>query len=209
MSKILSQAGSSLADTWQVEGSVAGVENLESKDVSLFEEMGGRVHSERIQSFFIELDSGAVAQSTAFNITAGGIPDSINRVLGIWGIATNSARVDNWTLYQAAQDAAGQGEIPMYHWDNADDSTGGIRWSDHGNAAASFVLLKSLSIWGPSLLTRTGVENDLPDLILRGITSAFGAGTVQLRVLVHLCRPDPGNPAPGQPSSHGLPIPSW
>lgn len=208
MPKILSQSGVSLADTYRIEGSVAGVENLESRDVSLFDEMGGRVFSERAQSFIITLSSTAILQSVSFDINAGSLPDSPNRILGIQVIADTIGRT-NLCQVSVAGAASDPGEFPLFVWDTADDVESNIRYSLAGAAAGSDGYLVPSNVFTPFLMTRMGAEAEMGSLQMRGQSSAFGAGTVTIRAFVMLCRANPGNPTPGTPSSHGLPIPSW
>jgi len=207
MSKILSQAGTSLADTYDVEGSIVGVENLESTDVHLFDEMGGRVFSERLQSFIITLQTGGVSQSTAFDVNAGGIPDSPNRIVGAVLLSDVAARVTNCSL--AILDPENGVELPFLAWDTSDDQDIAYR-GDVGAGTANLILMRPTGgVNLPWLMSRIGVGKNMPSLQLRGVTAAFGAGTVVITGLVLLARANPGNPAPGAPSSHGLPIPSW
>jgi len=46
-------------------------------------------------------------------------------------------------------------------------------------------------------------------MIFRGISNAFGAGTVEAIAMIQLAGPGQGAPTPGQPKSFGLPLPSW
>lgn len=208
MPKILSQSGVSLADTYDVEGSIAGVEELASREVSLFDEMGARVFSERLQSFLVASTSGNLNQSTAWNVTIGDFPDSPNRLLGISVLSGTAARVDYVTFLVSDQDTGR--EIPIWSWDVNDDAEVRARWSFDGGAVGESFLLRSGGYRLPQLLTREGTSQQMPELQFRGITSAFGAGTVTVRAVLHVARANPNAPVPaGVPSSHGLPIPSW
>ena len=80
MPKILAQAGISLADVYDVEGSIAGTDELLSEDVSLVHEMGGHMMSERCRSFVVTLATGDQIQNANFAATGGLIPDSPNRI---------------------------------------------------------------------------------------------------------------------------------
>jgi len=208
MPKILSQSGTSLADTYDVVGSIAGVENLESKDVHLFDEMGARVHSERLLSFTVVLNTAAISQSSNFEAAAAGFPDSINRLLGVFVSvpAANAGRVEDGTV--SIVQPSGQ-EFPIWSWDLADDVERGVRFDLAGAGEADRIALISTTPFVPLLITRGEDAGRMQSLALRGSTGAFGAGTIVISVSVLLLRPDGGNPPPGAPSSHGLPPPSW
>jgi len=208
VSKILAQAGTSLADTYDIEGSIAGVENLESKDVHLFDEMGGRVHSERLLQFGLIADSTAVLQTVAWDIELGGFPDSINRLLSISVIATAVARTDFCSV--AIRDSESLIDHVIWAWDAAVDVEKQVRWARP--TVGNQVLLEPANpILGgaPTIIARTGASSTMPSLFFRGQSLTFGAGTIQVKALINIARPDPGAPPPGAPSSHGLPIPGW
>jgi len=205
--KIQSQAGDSLSDTYSIRGSKVGVEQLNFEDVNLVDEMGGRVHSERLQSFFVTL-TVTVGQSLDFNITAGGIPDSVNRVLGVFAVADTSPAILQVQL-AILENGGPTREMPIWVWDNTSGLQQPIRWADDGELPGDEFALTPPIYTLPQLVTRTGAGKLMPDLLVRGTTTGFGAGMVRLIVMVHLARPDPGNPTPGHPSSHGLPVPSW
>jgi len=205
--KILSQAGVSLADVYDIEGSVVGLENLDVGDIQGVHELGGQIHSERLQAFLIRMTTGAILQSTAFDITAGGIPDSINRVLNVFVFSDVAARLHFAQVGILGQGAAG--EIPMWSWDSTSDAEYDVRLTIGGAAAGAELAARSPNPFVPQLLMRLGPNKLMPDLSFRGQTLAFGAGTVTVQALVLIARPNEGNPPPGSPSSHGLPIPSW
>lgn len=205
--KILSQAGISLADVYDIEGSIAGLEELDVRDIKGVHELGGQIHSERLTSFLVLSTSGPVAQSTVWGVIAGGFPDSTNRLLGLSVMTDASARLVHASV--AIQEQGNSREMPIWVWDLADDRVQGLEWSQDGAAVASVEHLSVLVTHVPQLLTRLGPTLEMPQLIFRGITAAFGAGTVTTQVIYHLARPSSGNPAPGEPSSHGLPIPGW
>jgi len=206
MPRILSQAGSSMAQGYDVDGGIVGVDELDSAAVHLAEDFGARVFSERLQSFLIRMTSGAINQSIDFDILAAGIPDSVNRILGIFVFETNT-RIDNvqvgWNEQEDDQD------MPLFVWNTATDSTRSVRYEDLGTVAAVDLMVPAYPMLTPTIITRTGANRVIPQLVMRGSSTAFGAGTVVCNALVHLCRANPGSPAPGEPSSHGLPLPGW
>jgi len=207
MPKILSQSGVSLADTYDIEGSIVGVENLETQDVNLFDEMGGRVFSERLQSFFIRPATGDIAQNILFtDITAGGIPDSPNRVLGICVIAT-ADRIDHVQVSLFAPQT--EQDLVIFAWNTATDVTVPILYEDEGVVTTMFLLSPAYQIIVPAMILRVGVSKAMMEIKMRGLTTGFGAGTVECFAVVHIARANEGNPAAGAPSSHGLPLPGW
>jgi len=205
--KILSQAGTSLADVYDIEGSIVGLEELDAADVKVVHDLGPQIHSERLLSFLIRVTPGGVAQNTAFNVTTGGIPDSVNRLLAITVIADGTAEITN--AQASIQDPNSENEIPLWSWDSTNDVENTIQWSDGGAAVSARFLLVAKHDHPIELLTRIGDAGPMPQIIFRGLTSGFGAGLVIPILLLHLARPDRGNPSAGSPSSHGLPVPSW
>jgi len=207
MVKILSQAGTSLADVYNVEGSVGAIDQLRTEEVQLVHEMGGQIHSERLTHFNVVLSPGAVNQSTGFSATATGFPDSINRLLGVLA----SVPIAEATRLDVLMLAIVQGpdnEMPIWWWDSANDVEFEIRFALEGAVSAAHSGLQPLHGFQQTLLSRTGDTQDMASLIIRGVTTAFGAGTVTPSVVVHALRPDRGAPGPGT-SSYGLPLPSW
>jgi len=206
--KILSQAGVSLADVYDIEGSVVGLEELDVENIKGVHELGAQIHSERLLVFGLDANSGLVAQSTNWSISLGGFPDSINRILSICFIADTAARVDFCNL-NILDGGSLQGH-PIAAWDSNVDVEQQVRWLNP-TIATETLLMPTRQIAGglPTILARTGASEVMPTLEFRGRTLGFGAGTVRTRALIQVARPDRGNPAPGEPSSHGLPIPSW
>ena len=204
--KILSQAGTSLADVYDVEGSVVGLEQLDVGDIKGVHDLGPTIHSERLQAFVIRMTTGAIAQNLTFDVMAGGMPDSINRVLGVFVLSDTPARLDFAQVGILGQGT--QGEIPMWSWDSANDVELNVRLTVIG-VVANRTAYQPPNPFVPQLLLRIGDPKLMPELSFRGQTLGFGGGTVTVQALVMIARPDPGAPAPGHPSSHGLPIPSW
>ncbi len=201
--KILSRAGSSLADTYNVVGGVAGLDRLETRETTTIHEMGGTIFSERLSGAIRRATTGPVNQSTAFDITMTGLPAGIFRVLGVTVISSSSARVDNVQL--ALRDPDSGRELPFFVWDDANDVAATIRIVENGGAAGNQVALIAPNLQIPNLgigerqRQRVGEE-----IVMRGQTNAFGAGTNTLIGLVYV-----GFTHRGGISSRGLPIPGW
>lgn len=209
MPKVLGKAGVSLADSYDVEGSIAGVETLLSKDVQLQHEMGGTIFSERLETNITRLNPGATAQNLAWAVPLTP-PDCPNRVLGVTMVVDVTSRINTASLAVAAQ--VGGRETPIWSWFVTNDAEQDVRISIDGAAVGTEIILLPGFSQLPMLLTRTNANfesNLMGQLIFRGLTSGFGAGTVLPLMFVLLARADQAVPAPGQPSSHGLPIPSW
>ena len=211
MGKILSQSGISLADAYDVEGSIVGVEELESQGVKLVHEMGATMLSERLQGFFVKMES-TVAQNAFWTLSSGAaitFADSPNRILGISIVipAANAGDVTHCSL--SIQNALLDRELLIHTWDSGDDPEVRVRFNDDGAGIASFLELRPAVSNIPQLMVRLGEGPIMPNLRFAGGTSGFGAGTVVVTAIIHLCRANPETPAPGAPSSHGLPLPSW
>jgi len=206
--KILSQAGTSLADVYDVEGSIVGLENLDVTEIKGVHDLGPQIHSERLLSFNLIADSTALAQNLTWDVVLGAIPDSINRILSIIVVSGNGARVSHCQI--SITDPAGV-DHPVWIW-TASDIVSNIRWQElTGTIVTAHALRPTPGATGstPTIISRMGNEAALPTLSFRGLTTGFGAGTVRTRALILIARPDRGAPAAGEPSSHGLPIPSW
>jgi len=211
MGKILSHAGETLADTYDVEGSSIGIEQLETRDVSLVHEMGATIFSERIASTIHTPDVGAIAQSTTFNNRYTFIPNVVTRLVGI-SVCTTTAeasRIDHIQI--SIETLSGEtitAEIPIWMWNDTDGDLSVARWSQEGAAAASFTFLRPfVPGYLPQTLVGIAAHFSGSMIEIRGKTTAFGAGTVtplvQLHTLFSTLRAD------GLGRTFGLPIPSW
>jgi len=204
MPKVLAQVGVSLADVYQVLGSIAGVEQLISHDVNLVHEMGATIFSERLSAVVERATTGAIAQSTTFDVdvATGGV--GISRVLGVLVFADVINRAD---FCQVSSRGTGSGrEMPFYHWDQVSGTEEDIRLVDNGGAAANVInLVPAVAPQVPNLRVGLGQQFFIGDeMVMRGQTTAFGAGTVEIICLVYTAFNDPL-----PPSSRGLPVPSW
>ena len=210
MVKILSQSGITLADVYNVVGSIAGIDQLESREVSLVHEMGATIFSERLTSQFVRMTSTDSLQNTEWSVTSGVVPDAIARILGISVFIPLAAidRIDDCMV--SIQNGVTDREIPIMTWDDLVDPQIRVRWSDDGQAVANFLELRSSIDRLPSLMTRLDIPRGrLPVLRFRGSTAGFGAGTVEAIAIIYVVRASDPTPVPGRPSSHGLPIPGW
>lgn len=210
MTRILGQGGRSISDQWDVEGSIVGVGELATDEVFLVQEMGGVMLSERLGGRIQRETTGDILQS----ITWGGIITAaelnlpgVTRILGVSCITNNSARIgragiyarDNGLLSGTAQ------EFPLFTWDS-DDLQISINMVDDGNATANLTELRQIGPVQtiPSLLFGAAQRSQVSEIAFRGVTTAFGAGTVEVVALIYL-----GVTVVGGLSSFGLPVPSW
>lgn len=204
MTKVLARAGVSLADVYDVEGSIAGVDQLLTGDVTTFHEMGGTIFSERLTSEIVRVQTGTIAQSTDFDADfAGVLPTGVPiRIVQLSIITDPAGRLTRCAIV-ARSNLADQ-EIPLFIFDGSND---GVRMQDAGAAVATHEMLGTDNAMRrlPAMLVGSGVrETTVQNLFLRGTSSAFGAGTVQLTGLALIQFPRLEGV-----SSRGLPLPSW
>ena len=204
MPKVLAQAGVSLADVYDIEGSIAGVDQLLSSEVVLSHEMGGTVFSERLVGSIERLQTGAVAQNTAFDLTLVTPPAGIFRIVAVYVQADLSARTS--FVQVSLRDPTTEREIPIFIWQVTNDLQSSIRIVENGGAAGTAAALIQASPTGiPSLGVGAGQRVRVgEEIVCRGLTSGFGAGTVVHTMLIYLAVAS----VPGLPSV-GLPVPGW
>jgi len=205
MPKILSQSGTSLADVYDIEGSVAGVERLLSKEVNLSHEMGQTIFSERFSSQIRRLTTGALNQSTTWDLSITGLTSGALRCHGVTMFANVAARVLNAQI--SILNGAATRETPLVVWDSTNDVDVRYRTADDGAAVTDEFLLRPVAGYNfsaPDMLTGVEAIHVMDGFVFRGQTTAFGAGTVTVIGLFHI-----SFPAGGGLSSHGLPLPSW
>lgn len=206
MPKFESQAGTSLARSYSVKGGIVGIDQLDTTEVNVVHELGATMFSERLKTFIIELEDAAL-QSATFSTNSPNLPDGPLRILGATVLTDGAAEVESLVLSIRNTDVGG--EIPFFNWNSTNDVEGPISVSLQGAATAVFTCLRTIDIQTPNLVTRIGAANTMPRLQLRGTTLAFGAGTNTVTALIYVCRANPLVPVPGDPSSHGLPLPGW
>lgn len=203
--KILSQAGISLADVYDIEGSVAGLEELDVSEVKGVHELGGTIFSERLQGAIDRRTTGAIAQNTDWDIILTALGNIPTRILGVLVFTDDSARIGHATV--SVRNPTEGRELPIFVWDSAEGVIT-IRMEDDGAGVANHVALAnggSLNITKlPSMLIGTELPVTVDEMAFRGRTSAFGAGTVTITALIYRAFTQIGGI-----SSYGLPVPSW
>lgn len=201
MAKILSKSGDSLADVYDVEGSIAGIDDLKSEDVNLVHEMGSTVFAERLSGTIVALGSGILAQSLAFN-TALVIPE-FSRILGVQVMSDDASRVADFSVHVTSTFGAVSRDSPLFIWENADGSTI-CRVQIGGTLATLDALKPPLPAQVPNLIIGDDSPQAVNTLSVRGATNGFGAGTVSTQALIYLAFPQIGGL-----SNRGLPLPGW
>ena len=204
MVKILSQSGNSLADLYDVEGSVAGIDSLETRELPIVHEMGSTVFSERFSGNVRRGVTAALTQNTAFDVILTDFGQSAIRIVGVLVFANSAGRVDNAMV--AVRDPGDGREVPIWHYETSVDNDLNIRIDDNGAGAAAAILLRPVTLLEnmPSMIIGNGQPAPMAEIAFRGLTSGFGAGTVITTVVLYTQFAEIGGI-----SSRGLPIPSW
>jgi len=203
MPKIQAQAGSSLADVYDVQGSIAGIDHLDTHELPIVHEMGATVFSERFGTSISRIETGDIAQDTNFDIANSNFAAVPSRILAIVVFSDAAARIQRVTL--SPRDPIAGREIPIWHYDGV-TNFGTMRMSDDGAAVANFEVLQPVQsqLFLPNFFGGDDQATTVNDLIMRGRTTGFGAGTVFCRALIYLAFARLAGV-----SSRGLPIPSW
>lgn len=211
MPKILSQAGNSLADIYDVEGSIAGIDTLETRELPILHEMGATVFSERFRTTIRRITTGAIAQNIDFNIELTNLPAAITRLLGLVVFSDNAGRALRCVVSALSSGSVPQPlEIPIWLWDaDAANPISTMRYNDNGAGVAAMDYMHGLpeSVFVPNFTGGSGqtlVQGGVEDIVMRGTTAGFGAGTVTISAVLLL-----GFTFQGGVDSRGLPIPSW
>jgi len=205
MVKILSRSGDSLADTYDVQGSIAGIDQLLTQELPIVHEMGATIFSERFSIAVRHGSSGALAQSLDFESVTTNLPESTTRLLGVSVFAPQGEAADFVRASLALHDPDAGQDFPFWLWDGTNSVV--TRLEDSGDAVAFVDLLTPSAPFTqlPQFASGRGFQRQsLPDLVFRGTTGAFGAGTATLTVIYLLAFTHVGGI-----SSRGLPIPSW
>ena len=203
MAKILSQAGRSLADVYDVRGSVAGIDTLETHDLPIVHEMGATIFSERFRTTIRTMTTGAIAQNIDFEIALTNMPIAITRLLGVKVIADVGARV--LRVQVSANEPIDDRDYPVWVF-SQNVLVNSIAIQNAGAAGIVDLLLGEASeSASPSFVGGSNQGPDpVRDMAMRGRSTGFGAGTVTITAIIYLALLFEGGV-----SSYGLPIPSW
>lgn len=207
MPKVLAQAGSSLADIYNVQGSIAGVDELVTREVALVHEMGATIFSERCSSVIRRITSGALAQNIAFDVVVTDLPRGLWRILSLTVIADTVGRTDRAQVSFHDAIPSVEQDVPLFTWATGNGGTESlIRISDVGavNNRLQLVPAPGTPFQFPNLGVGVGQRQQVGQIAFRGLTTGFGAGAVTLVALLHIAFMDVGGL-----NSHGLSVPSW
>ena len=204
MSKILAQSGTSLADVYDIEGSIVGVEELNAAEVQTVHEMGHTLWAERFGTNIARFATGDLAASVEWNILIDTLPTTPFRIYGVSVFADVSARANTVTVL--ARDPISDREFPIWNWDLDTDIFVDMRIADQAAVGVLQELVPTRDQQVRTPITLTGVDQPqrVPNVSFRGLTTAFGAGTVEHTLLIYF-----GFAQIGGISSHGLPLPGW
>jgi len=204
--KVLAQAGTSLADVYDVEGSVAGIEELDSESVKTVHEMGSVIMSERLSGTMVVITTIALAQTLTWDVAVALPPRFNTRILGVQ-VFSNQSITRSATAQVSISNQADDGDLPIWAWNSGagSDDSRSIRARLFAGTLGTFVqLTPGDAQLTPSLLVGTEQPIDTAVLRFRGLTATFGAGTVVHEAVVYNAFP-----ALRGVSSRGLPMPSW
>jgi len=209
MPKILSQSGVSLADIYDVEGSIVGVEELDATDVKTVHEMGATILSERLGAQIHILQTIALAQNLTWDIELPSFPD-ITRLLNL-GVVHNTVagRVEHVTISLNNAFPGDETEVPLFNWEQGvgNDVTKVCRIKLSGSAVLDLLrLAPGEGFTAPTIIMGSRQPQATPRIAFRGSTSGFGAGTVLVTALILVAAPS--SVGSGFRNT-GLPVPSW
>lgn len=215
-----SPAGRLLADIYQTLGSRFGVSRVNDDEVVLVHDLGAEIASERFKWQLISIGATGVAQSSVISASVT-IPHDRFRVSHAWVFTDDgeSSKIDFCNvnvMASIADGVAGMGSVacPIFTW----DSTAGVIVSVNGKFEVSgsnldydFLLPQfkhtDLECIGPKSSNYPATES-VTLAQLRGKTSAFGAGTLDIFAFICVQHHSEINQATRRIRSRGLPR-SW
>jgi len=209
MVKVLSQSGDSLADLYDVVGSIAGIDQLITEELPIVHELGATIQSERFSLAMRNMSSGAILQSVDFDTVINDLPAGVTRVLGVFVTTNTAGRTAHVTV--SLRDGDDDDELPIFSWSAGQGDLEYVaRLAVDGGAVANVLLLRPLQNMPnlPSFLTSAGQPTNqrVAEIAFRGTSTAFGAGTVTARAVVLIAHTHFGSP---HLSNRGILIPSW
>lgn len=197
--KVQSRAGVTIADVYDVKGSQAPIERLDVEEIKGVHELGATILSERFSQAIRRIAVEDIAQSTNFTGQISDLPAGLSRILGIQVFTDDATRL----AHAAVNLGDAVREFPLFVWAGAGADV--IRILENGSVAnLSFLRPDPEYTATPSIMAGADQPQSMPNLTLRGTTTAFGAGTVDVTMLAILAFA-----AIGGISSRGLPVPSW
>ena len=206
MAKARGQSGFSIADTYEVPGGVFKIGDIDDSQVSLTHDLASTVFAERFQTEMRTSKTGALSQDSSWGTTISDLPPVPTRLLGVVVHADVAARVKRASILIMDSDTGV--EIPIFFWDTATDIETEVRMSDYGGVGVQEVLQPTQTFFGIPTPTFVGgslqVDPVCRNLVFRGTTASFGAGTVECIATFYLAHSQVT-----KSTAKGLPIPSW
>lgn len=206
MVKILSQAGKSLADMYDLEGSIVGIDDLDTRNLPIVHDVSGTVFSERLRFSPFTAITGALPQNTNFDLAFGPIAgDSVARLTGVSVFCNIAAQVATCSvsIHRHAFGSVVQRDIPVWIWG--------------GDSFATRVSLDGAPVQRDALLGAPGQvqlpqfvggekqgPNPTTDIWMRGRMAGFGAGTETVWFVLFIAFSQTDGI-----SNYGARIPSW
>jgi len=203
MVKIQSQSGNSLADVYDAEGSIAGIETLETHELPIVHEMGATVFSERLGGFISRGTTGAILQTITWDVVLTNVGLIPSRLLGVVVFADDGSRVSHATV--SIRDPLAEREVPIFVHDSAEKIII-ARLDDNGTIGPVELLQNQMPNGIPSMLIGTEQEQPVDQIAFRGLSTTFGAGDVTVTMMLYRAE---AQAQAGGISSRGLPIPGW
>jgi len=188
---------------YDVEGSVAGIDQLLTNELPIVHEMGATLFSERFRTRVRRLTAVDVLQSTTIDVEITNLPEGVTRILGVVVFADNPARLENCAVM--VHDPVDGRDFPIWVWEEAQGDAE-VRIEDDGAKTVQQLLTPQIGLQLPSFVL-SDINAPPPPfsvIALRSDTTAFGAGDVTLTAFVHI-----GFTFVGGLSSYGARVPSW
>lgn len=201
---VQSQAGISLAPAYDVKGSQAPIERLITAEVPVVHDMASTLFSERLSGGVRRRTTGDLAQSTSFDEIIDDFGKGITRIVGLAVLADVLARSSFVNV--SVRDPVNGREVPIFVWDSTFDIFKIIRIQEDDGAVGNMQMLIPAQANPPALSMLIGTEQpqSMPDIAFRGVTTAFGAGTVEHILILYTA-----STAVANNQGYGLPIPGW
>jgi len=199
---VQSQAGVSLSDVYDVVGGQAPIERLLTTEVPAVHDMASTIFSERLSGGVRRRETGDLGQSTFWDEIINDFGEGITRIMGVAVLVDGLTRTENVSV--SVSDPIAGREVPIFTWDNNFDLFREIRVEDAGVIRNIRLLIPNPPTPSLSLLIGTDQPGSTPDIAFRGLTSAFGAGTVEHILVIYTA-----STAIGGITGYGLPIPGW
>lgn len=215
MALIQGSIGHSLARIYDTVATKLNLKRIYGEDVGLTHDMGWVAFSEAFRLGIRTVAASNVAQSTAFGTVTTDLPEGPFRIMGIQVICETTTTVSNVTV--SARRSDGAIEFPLFIWDATSDIEVTSRFNPGPGTGDNILLMPTESAQVADLpvtllqqspgAPRIRAANVIDDLSIRGTTTAFGAGSVDVTAIVFLALLAGPNSEVSGPQ--GIPFPSW